>query len=135
MIVGVKYATYLISFINTGIREVDKTDPQLDEIIAENVSTELETQSAIEQSLLKILQMWNGIAEPVALGEKWEVVLVAACVPLACTVMSDKGAPAGSVTLPVTVLCACALRTINGSTKARNNNFFMECSFKIIGEN
>ncbi len=72
VIVGVKYATYLISFINTGIREVDKTDPQLDEIIAENVSTELETQSAIEQSLLKILQMWNGIAEPVALGEKWE---------------------------------------------------------------
>lgn len=72
VIVGVKYATYLISFINTGIREVDKTDPQLDEIIAENVSAELETQSAVEQSLLKILQMWNGIAEPVALGEKWE---------------------------------------------------------------
>ncbi len=76
VIVGVKYATYLISFINTGIREVDKTDPQLDEIIAENVSTELETQSAIEQSLLKILQMWNGIAEPVALGEKWEGGLI-----------------------------------------------------------
>lgn len=76
VIVGVKYATYLISFINTGICEVDKTDPQLDEIIAENVSTELETQSAIEQSLLKILQMWNGIAEPVALGEKWEGGLI-----------------------------------------------------------
>lgn len=76
VIVGVKYATYLISFINTGIREIDKTDPQLDEIIAEHVSVEVETQSAFEQSLLKILQMWNGIAEPIALGEKWEGGLI-----------------------------------------------------------
>ena len=37
VIVGVKYATYLISFINNGIKEIDKTDTQLDEIIPENI--------------------------------------------------------------------------------------------------
>ena len=32
VIVGIKYATYLISFINHGIKEIDKTDTKLDEI-------------------------------------------------------------------------------------------------------
>ena len=38
VIVGIKYATYLISFINHGIKEIDKTDNKLDEIIPENVT-------------------------------------------------------------------------------------------------
>ena len=71
VIVGIKYATYLISFIHVGIKEVDKTDTQLDEIIPENVTTEIETSSDIEKSLLKILKMWGGIGETVPLGEKW----------------------------------------------------------------
>ena len=48
VIVGVKYATYLISFINTGIKEIDKTDDNLDEIIAENVTAEVETVSQLK---------------------------------------------------------------------------------------
>jgi hypothetical protein len=72
VIVGVRYATYLISFIHTGIKEIDKTDNQLDEIIAENVTVEIETTAAVEKSLLKILRLWNGISEPVALGERWQ---------------------------------------------------------------
>ena len=40
VIVGIRYATYLISFINEGIKEIDKTDNNLDEIIPENVTTE-----------------------------------------------------------------------------------------------
>jgi hypothetical protein len=71
VIVGVKFATYLIAFINTGIREIDKTDSQLEEIIPENVSAEVETQSEMEKSLLKILRMWGGITEPVPLGDRW----------------------------------------------------------------
>ena len=55
VIVGVRYATYLISFINAGIKEVDKTDTNLEEIIPANVSAEVETQSETEKSLLKIL--------------------------------------------------------------------------------
>ncbi len=71
VIVGIKYATYLISFINHGIKEVDKTDNKLDEIIPENVSAEVETTSEVEKSLLKILKMWGGITENVPLGDKW----------------------------------------------------------------
>jgi hypothetical protein len=71
VIVGIKYATYLISFINVGVKEIDKTDTQLEEIIPENVSAEVETQSETEKSLLKILKMWGGITEMVPLGDKW----------------------------------------------------------------
>jgi hypothetical protein len=71
VVVGIKYATYLISFINAGIKEIDKTDTNLEEIIPENVSAEVETQSETEKSLLKILKMWGGITETVPLGDKW----------------------------------------------------------------
>ena len=71
VIVGVKYATYLISFIHHGIKEIDKTDEHLDEIIAENVTAEVETVSAVERSLLKILRQWAEITEIVPIGDKW----------------------------------------------------------------
>ena len=71
VIVGVRYATYLISFINYGTKEIDKTDTHLDEIIAENITAEIETSSEIEKSLLKILRLWGNITEHVPLGEKW----------------------------------------------------------------
>ncbi len=71
VIVGIKYATYLISFINHGIKEIDKTDDKLDEIIPENVSEEIETHSDVEKSLLKILRLWGGLTENVPLGDKW----------------------------------------------------------------
>ncbi len=72
VVVGVKYATYLISFIHHGIKEVDKIDTKLDEIIPENVSTEIETTDELEKSLLKILKMWGGLQETIHLGEKWQ---------------------------------------------------------------
>jgi len=71
VIVGIRYATYLISFINHGIKEIDKTDNKLDEIIPENVTEEIETHSDLEKSLLKILRLWGGLTENVPLGEKW----------------------------------------------------------------
>jgi len=71
VIVGIRYATYLISFINFGIKEVDKADAHLEEIIPENVTEEIETNSEIEKSLLKILRLWNGVGEPVKLGDRW----------------------------------------------------------------
>lgn len=72
VIVGVRYASYLISFIHHGIKEIEKTDSQLEEIIPENVSAEIETSSEIEASLLKILRMWGGFSETVALGDRWK---------------------------------------------------------------
>jgi hypothetical protein len=71
VIVGVRYATYLISFINHGIKEIEKTDSHLDEIIAESVTTEIETVSETEKSLLRILQLWGGLTENVGLGDRW----------------------------------------------------------------
>ena len=72
VIVGVKYAVYLISFIHHGTKEIDKTDPSLDEIIPENVTEEVETHSETEKSLLKILRLWGGLTENVPLGDKWK---------------------------------------------------------------
>lgn len=71
VIVGIRYATYLISFINHGIKEIDKTDNKLDEIIPENVTEEIETHSEVERSLLKILRLWGGLSENVPLGDRW----------------------------------------------------------------
>ena len=71
VIVGIRYATYLISFIHHGIKEIDKNDTHLDEIIPENVSEEIETHSDVEKSLLKILRLWGGITEPTPLGDRW----------------------------------------------------------------
>ena len=71
VIVGIKYAAYLISFINHGIKEIDKTDTKLEEIIPENITLEVETVSETERSLLKILRQWAEISEIVPLGERW----------------------------------------------------------------
>ena len=53
VIVGIRYASYLISFIHHGIKEIEKTDSQLDEIIPEKVTEEIETHSEVEKSLLQ----------------------------------------------------------------------------------
>ena len=71
VIVGIRYAVYIISFIDSGIKEIDKADEKLEEIIPENVTEEIETTSEVEKSLLKILKMWGGIVETVQLGDKW----------------------------------------------------------------
>jgi hypothetical protein len=72
VIVGIRYATYLISFIYHGVKEIDKNDSNLEEIIPENVTEEIETHSEIEKSLLKILRLWNGVGEVVPIGERWQ---------------------------------------------------------------
>lgn len=72
VITGVRFATYLITFINHGTKEIDKNDTHLDEIIPENVTAEIETHADVEKSLLKILRLWGGITEPTPLGDRWK---------------------------------------------------------------
>ena len=72
VITGVRFATYLITFINHGTKEIEKNDTHLDEIIPENVTEEIETHSDVEKSLLKILRLWGGITEPTPLGDRWK---------------------------------------------------------------
>lgn len=71
VIVGVRYAQYQVTFLNSGIKEVDKTDPQFEILRAENVTPEIETSSQLETSLLKILRLWGDVHENVPLGERW----------------------------------------------------------------
>jgi len=72
VIAGIRYATYLISFINHGVKEIDKDDTKLEEIIPENITEEIETHSEVEKSLLKILRLWSDVNEVVPLGDKWK---------------------------------------------------------------
>jgi len=72
VIVGVKYAVYIISFIHHGIKEIDKNDQKLEEIIPENVTAEVETTSDVERSLLKILRLWGDVTEVVPIGDRWQ---------------------------------------------------------------
>jgi len=72
VITGIRFASYLITFINHGTKEIDKNDSHLDEIIPENVTEEIETHSDVEKSLLKILRLWGGITEPTPLGDRWK---------------------------------------------------------------
>src|SRR5690606_13154029 len=71
VIIGVKYAQYVVTFINEGVLEVDKTDPRFEVLYSENRSAEIETASELETSLLKILRLWNGFSEIVPLGDRW----------------------------------------------------------------
>ena len=71
VIVGIRYATYLISFIHPGIIEIDKTDDKLDDIRPENVSEEIDTNSNVEKSLIKILRLWGDVSEIGKLGDRW----------------------------------------------------------------
>lgn len=71
VIIGVKYAQYVITFINKGVLEVDKTDPLFEVLYTENQTIEVETVSQVETSILKILRQWGGFSEIVPLGERW----------------------------------------------------------------
>jgi len=72
VITGIRFATYLITFINHGTKEIDKNDDGLEEIIPDHVSAEIETHSDVEKSLLKILRLWGGTSEIVPLGDRWQ---------------------------------------------------------------
>jgi hypothetical protein len=71
VIIGLRYAQYQVTFMDHGIKLIDKTDPLFEALVAENVTTEVETLSEVETSLLKILRLWGGITEQVQLGDRW----------------------------------------------------------------
>lgn len=72
VIIGVKYAQYVVTFMDQGVIEVDKTDPLFEILHLENQSIEVETTSAVETSLLKILRLWGEPNEIIPLGDRWE---------------------------------------------------------------
>ncbi|MDX1409676.1 MAG: hypothetical protein R3330_16120 [Saprospiraceae bacterium] len=61
---------YEVCFMTYGVRTIPKDYSEW-EIIEEIEAEEPVTYTEAEQSLLRILKQWNGIGEPVELGEKW----------------------------------------------------------------
>ena len=71
VVTGVRLTTYLVTFIDAGTHEVNQFDEQLEILDAAEISSEIETLSEAEQSLLGILRKWSGEQETVPLGDRW----------------------------------------------------------------
>jgi hypothetical protein len=63
--------SYWVTFIENGLETI-AIDSEFE--VIEVTENELDTVSLydVEQSLLSILKKWNGLGEPVAIGDKWK---------------------------------------------------------------
>jgi len=72
VVVVKKYDSYVITFIDQeGTHDINKDDPMLETIEAQNVKPDIETMSEAERSILGILRQWAGVQEIVKLGDRW----------------------------------------------------------------
>lgn len=71
VITGVRLTTYLITFMEAGPHEINQYDEQLEVLDAVEISSEIETLSEVEKSLLGILRKWADVQEIVPLGDRW----------------------------------------------------------------
>lgn len=71
VVTNVSSKEYWVTFIDGGLETIDLNSEF--EVI-EAAENEVDTISFydVEQSLLSILKKWNGLAEPVAIGDKWK---------------------------------------------------------------
>jgi hypothetical protein len=71
VITNVSSKEYWVTFIENGLETIDIASEF--EVI-EATENEVDTVSFydVEQSLLSILKKWNGLGEPVAIGDKWK---------------------------------------------------------------
>ncbi|MEO5673056.1 MAG: hypothetical protein ABIQ74_00280 [Chitinophagales bacterium] len=72
VVVGIRLTTYLVTFMEAGLHEVMQDDPQLEILDAVEISSEIETLSEVERSLLGILRKWAQMQEIVPLGDRWK---------------------------------------------------------------
>lgn len=71
VIVQVHYASYLVSFLEKGLLEVESADPGFEVLEAECLPADFETSSEVEKALLRILRTWSEPQQTVNLGERW----------------------------------------------------------------
>jgi hypothetical protein len=71
VITNVSSREYWVTFIDKGLETI-AIDSEFE--VIEAAENEVDTISFydVEQSLLSILKKWNGLAEPVAIGDKWK---------------------------------------------------------------
>jgi hypothetical protein len=70
VVIGVKSATYIITFMASGRKEISQTYP-LDIIEEEEPADDLISLADVERSLTNILRKWADVQEIVPLGAKW----------------------------------------------------------------
>jgi hypothetical protein len=71
VVIGIRLTTYLVTFMEAGVQEINQFDEALEVLHAEEISPELETMSDYEKSLIGLLRKWNGFSEVVPLGDRW----------------------------------------------------------------
>jgi hypothetical protein len=71
VVTNVSQKEYWVTFIENGLETI-AIDSEFE--VIEVTENELDTVSLydVEQSLLSILKKWNGLGEPVAIGDKWK---------------------------------------------------------------
>lgn len=71
VITNVSSKEYWVTFIENGLETIN-IDSEFE--VIEAAENEVDTVSFydVEQSLLSILKKWNGLGEPVAIGDKWK---------------------------------------------------------------
>ncbi len=71
VVTNVSTKEYWVTFIEGGLETID-LDSKFE--IIEAAENEVDTISFydVEQSLLSILKKWNGLGEPIAIGDKWK---------------------------------------------------------------
>src|SRR6188472_4209845 len=71
VIIQVKPEEYMITFMQHGMREVERNDAQLETIDKNDQETDLVSLSDIEVLLINILKKYSDVQERVELGAKW----------------------------------------------------------------
>jgi len=71
VVVNVKAATYIITFMQHGRKEVDRFNNQLEIIEAIESPDDMISSADVERSLISILRRWSDIQEEVSIGQKW----------------------------------------------------------------
>ena len=70
VVIGQKAATYVITFMKTGKKEIAKSFP-LEIIQAEEAPEDLVSLEDVERVLTQVLRKWADVQELVPLGQKW----------------------------------------------------------------
>jgi len=71
VVTNVSSKEYWVTFIENGLETID-IDSEFEVIDAAENEVDTISFYDVEQSLLSILKKWNGIGEPVAIGDKWK---------------------------------------------------------------
>src|SRR5262245_7681796 len=71
VIVQVRPETYTITFMQHGMREIDRMYDKFEIIDANDADNDLVSLFDVQESLVKILQKFSDIQERVELGGKW----------------------------------------------------------------